>query len=98
VDAPGPRPDCQGGKTKPLAYRREIEWVRDRWLISHFYGVDAMGLTVPEFLDALANISKVQAELRPKTLEEITAMMAVSQAAKFKQARKAKEAAQMCLW
>ena len=57
-----------------------------------------MGLTVPEFLDALANISKVQAELRPKTLEEITAMMAVSQAAKFKQARKAKEAAQMCLW
>jgi len=98
MGAPGRCPNHQGGKAKPLAYRREIEWVRDRWLISHFYSVDAMGLTVPEFLDALANISKVQGELRPKTLEEITAMIAGTQAEKFKQARKAKEAAQMSLW
>ncbi len=84
----------QGSQSKPLTYRRAIKWVRDRWLINHFYGIEAAELTFPEFMDALQSITEVQKELRPKSPEEIVSMLGQQMSEMFEANRRAKQEAQ----
>jgi len=78
-----------------LTYRRAIKWVRDRWLLNHFYGIEAADLTFPEFMDALQSMSEVQKELRPKSPEEIVAMIGQQMTEVFEANRRARQEARM---
>ena len=78
-----------------MTYRRAIKWVRDRWLLNHFYGIEAADLTFPEFMDALQSMSEVQKELRPKSPEEIVAMIGQQMTEVFEANRRARQEARM---